>query len=96
MKNTYINCLLLLILLGWSNSGGLLAQDISIKIGFQDSIHSEILRENRKLLIHLPVDYQTSGQSYPVLYLLDGSESGLFNAISDLRRVTVVETLLPK
>jgi uncharacterized protein len=87
MKNTYINFLLLLILMIWIQSRGLLAQDISIKIGFQDSIHSEILQENRKLLIHLPDNYQTSGQSYPVLYLLDGSEYMLFNALSDLRRL---------
>jgi uncharacterized protein len=87
MKYIYKNLLLTIILLGWSQLGGLLAQDISIKIGTQESIQSEILQENRKLLIHLPDDYQSSGQSYPVLYLLDGSEYGLFNALSDLRRL---------
>lgn len=87
MKNPYIYCLLLLIFLGWSKSGSLLAQDVSIQIGVHETIQSEILLESRPLLIHLPDGYQTSTASYPVLYLLDGSEYGLFNAISDLRRL---------
>ena len=76
-----------MILLGWSKSGSLLAQDVSIQIGVHETIQSEILFENRPLLIHLPNSYQTSTASYPVLYLLDGSDYGLFNALSDLRRL---------
>ena len=35
-------------------------------------INSEILKEERKLIIYLPDDYYTSENHYPVLYLLDG------------------------
>jgi len=35
-------------------------------------INSEILDEDRDLVIYLPDDYYTSGNHYPVLYLLDG------------------------
>lgn len=87
MKNIFPIYLLLLILFGLGKSEVVLAQDVSIKIGVRETFQSEILQENRKLIIHLPEDYQTSGKSYPVLYLLDGSEYGLFNAISDLRRL---------
>jgi hypothetical protein len=87
MKNFFRNYLLLLILIGLGKSEVVLAQDVSIKLGVRETLQSEILQENRKLIIHLPDDYQTSGKSYTVLYLLDGSEYGLFNAISDLRRL---------
>lgn len=52
-------------------------QQISITIGARDSIQSKILKENRRFIIHLPKDYDTSKKSYPVLYLLDGSEKWL-------------------
>jgi predicted alpha/beta superfamily hydrolase len=35
-------------------------------------INSGILNEERNLVIYLPDDYYTSGNQYPVLYLLDG------------------------
>jgi len=35
-------------------------------------INSEILNEDRDLVIYLPDDYHTSENRYPVLYLLDG------------------------
>ncbi|MEQ9098591.1 MAG: alpha/beta hydrolase-fold protein [Imperialibacter sp.] len=38
----------------------------------QEEIDSSILGEERKLLIHLPAGYDPS-QSYPVMYVLDGS-----------------------
>lgn len=87
MEKTFRNFLLLFVIIGWNMSGVLFAQDVSFKIGIREAIRSEILQENRPLLIHLPDSYQTSASSYPVLYLLDGSERGLFNAISDLRRL---------
>ncbi|HMI02917.1 MAG TPA: alpha/beta hydrolase-fold protein [Pedobacter sp.] len=34
---------------------------------------SKILKSERKYAIYLPPDYETSGRSYPVLYLLHGS-----------------------
>ena len=37
------------------------------------SLTSKILKMDRKYAIYLPADYETSGRSYPVLYLLHGS-----------------------
>jgi enterochelin esterase-like enzyme len=37
------------------------------------SLPSKILKSDRKYAIYLPPDYETSGRSYPVLYLLHGS-----------------------
>lgn len=36
------------------------------------SMHSDILKMDRKYAIYLPPDYETSSRSYPVLYLLHG------------------------
>lgn len=44
----------------------------AITIGEKISLHSEILGEERPLLIYLPSEYEHSEKSYPVLYLLDG------------------------
>jgi enterochelin esterase-like enzyme len=37
------------------------------------SIPSKILKSDRKFAIYLPPDYETSGRTYPVLYLLHGA-----------------------
>ncbi|PKD18331.1 esterase [Salegentibacter salinarum] len=44
---------------------------IPIPIGETETIHSEILKEDRILEIHLPESYGESDKTYPVLYLLD-------------------------
>jgi len=41
-------------------------------IGKQLTIHSEILDQDRKLIVHLPIGYDVTSTEYPVLYLLDG------------------------
>ena len=74
-------------LLGLVKSGVIYGQDINIKIGFRDSIKSEILHENRKILIHLPDDYDTSNKTYPVLYLLDGTTNLLLQTKADMIRL---------
>lgn len=56
------------------------AQDVTVKIGHQDSLYSNILDETRNLVVSLPDDYKVSGNSYPVLYLLDGTENNLIDA----------------
>lgn len=44
----------------------------AITIGKTETIFSEILKEDRLLEIHLPMNYEEgSGKTYPVLYLLD-------------------------
>lgn len=37
------------------------------------SMKSEILKSERKFAVYLPLDYETSNRSYPVLYLLHGA-----------------------
>lgn len=43
----------------------------SINIGFSDYIHSSILDEDRRLLIHLPAGISDTSRPRPVVYLLD-------------------------
>ena len=42
-----------------------------VVIGETSTIQSEILGEERSLMVHLPDGYAASQTSYPVLYLLD-------------------------
>ena len=65
---------ILLILLGTTVVVG---QTINIRLGVRDSLQSSILKENRKFITHLPQGYDTSRNTYTVLYLLDGSEERL-------------------
>ncbi len=49
--------------------------DNKINIGTIDSLHSNLLKEERRIYVHLPNSYTTkpgSKQHYPVIYLLDG------------------------
>ena len=43
------------------------------KVSDNLSLPSKILKGERKYAIYLPLDYETSQRSYPVLYLLHGS-----------------------
>jgi len=63
-------------------TGKIYCQQINIQIGSRDSIYSTILKETRKFIVHLPKEYDTSKKSYPVLYLLDGSQNWLLFNIS--------------
>lgn len=67
----------------------LLGQEI--KIGFQDSIESSILNENRKLIINLPKDYHKSDKSYPVLYRLDGDSDLFIETVGVINRLAYTE-----
>jgi hypothetical protein len=47
------------------------------------SLHSEVLREDREFLVHLPESYaHEAGLRYPVLYVLDGSSQDVHSAES--------------
>jgi len=67
----------------------------NINIGFQDSIFSEVLSENRSLLIRLPDDYANSGKSYPVIYRLDGEVDLLVETVGVLYRLSYREKIMP-
>jgi predicted alpha/beta superfamily hydrolase len=66
-------CVFLFLLSLFSVSG--LAEEVKNKIVIGDSItlKSDILRENRLLMIYLPFGYERTNKRYPVLYLLDGN-----------------------
>lgn len=61
----------------------------------QEEIDSDILEEKRELLIHLPVGYDPS-QSYPVMYVLDGSSQDfrIASIAKILNRAEIVEKLI--
>ncbi|TXE14733.1 alpha/beta hydrolase [Algoriphagus aquimarinus] len=69
------------------------SQEVNVKIGIRDSIQSVILHENRPFVVSLPHDYESSNQSYPVLYVLDGNETALLQAIL-VTRILGVEMIL--
>ena len=57
------------------NSG---TSDDIITVGKYEKIYSNILNEERKLIIHLPPGYEKTSRAYPVLYLLDAEWESLF------------------
>lgn len=78
---------LLVIILGFLKSEIGYSQDVNFKVGVKDSIQSVILNENRKLIVSLPRDYQAANKSYPVLYVLDGNETGTLDAVLVMRKL---------
>ncbi|MGB3464114.1 MAG: alpha/beta hydrolase-fold protein [Cyclobacteriaceae bacterium] len=62
---------------------------------FQEEIDSDILKEKRELLVHLPLGYDPS-QSYPVMYVLDGSSQDfrIASIAKILNRAEIVEKLI--
>jgi uncharacterized protein len=63
-----------------------------VVIGHRLTLHSEILGEDRQILVHLPRGYATSTERHPVLYVLDGPThfhhvSGATQALADLYRI---------
>jgi len=70
VNKTY--CLCYLLLIAWV-AAPIFAEPVVI--GETSTIQSEILGEERTLMVHLPDGYATSQTSYPVLYLLDGASN---------------------
>ena len=81
------NYILFFVFIGILNSGICYSQDVNFKIGIKDSVQSKILNENRQLIVSLPKDYDTSNNTYPVLYVLDGNKTGLLDAITATRKL---------
>ena len=67
-----------------------------INIGFQDSIESKVLNENRKIKIQLPKDYYNSDKSYPVIYRLDGELDLFIETVGVVNRLVYAEELMPE
>ena len=74
----------LLLILYYSGVNQLLAQGTngSITIGDYIKIHSDVLREERIVLVSLPEDYRKSEKTYPVLFKLDGDKDNFLQASS--------------
>lgn len=55
-------------------SGGFVLADdpTPIDIGHAETIHSAILNEDRRLLVHLPAGYAAGDERYQVVVVLDG------------------------
>ena len=68
-------------------------KDGTLVIGEVMKIHSKILDEERTLWIHLPDDYTSSTDHYPVLFLLDGS--GNFLHVTGLIDFLYKNSLIP-
>ncbi|MFH1197095.1 MAG: alpha/beta hydrolase-fold protein [bacterium] len=43
-----------------------------VNVGYSFKFHSEILNEDRTIMVSLPAEYNTSTKNYPVLYITDG------------------------
>jgi predicted alpha/beta superfamily hydrolase len=63
------------------------AQEVTARLGAARTIKSAILNEDRKVVVHLPATYDASGKSYPVLYLLDGTDAFLLEMIAITNRL---------
>ncbi len=69
--------ILIIILVIFSTINVSFSQEINI--GYNDSLQSTILQENRPLSIYLPPSYFSKPkQNYPVLYILDGEYNFLY------------------
>jgi predicted alpha/beta superfamily hydrolase len=83
IKNNYIVAkyiekqLIFFILFSLLRTTIVIGQPINTRLGVRDSLQSLILKENRKFITHRPQGYDTSRNTYTVLYLLDGSEERL-------------------
>jgi predicted alpha/beta superfamily hydrolase len=74
----------LLLTLSYSGINPLFAQGTngSITIGNYIKIHSDVLHEERIVLVSLPEDYRKSDKTYPVLFKLDGDKDNFLQASS--------------
>src|SRR5262249_25944870 len=75
LMSCVLRLLVLMLVLGSSRLA--FGQDVTLRRGVARTLKSAILSEDRKVIVHLPTNYDTSGTSYPVLYLLDGTEAFL-------------------
>lgn len=75
-----IQLILYLIVAGFINTHFAEAQDRgkNFIIGEYLKLNSQILNEERTMIVHVPDGYEQGQASYPVLYLLDGDWNDLF------------------
>lgn len=68
-----------------------------IVIGKMDHVYSEILREQRKVLVYVPEGNPHDKNTYPVVYLLDG-DAHFYSVVGMIRQLSSVNgnTICPK
>ena len=64
-----------------SQAEEVLTTEITHSLGTSYTLNSNSMNENRRVLVHLPENYQHTTQTYPVIYLLDG-DNHFHHAIS--------------
>ena len=71
-----------LLIFGPAAISSLFAQsnNASVNIGDYRKIYSDVLHEERIVLVSLPEDYRKSDQTYPVLFKLDGDKGNFMQA----------------
>lgn len=67
-----------------------------IKMGFEDSLYSEVLNENRKFIIKLPKNYANSDKTFPVFYRLDGSINMYTETLGAVNRLVYMDEVAPE
>ena len=69
----------------------------AITIGKIDYVHSEILNEQRQILVHIPEDNPHDKNTYPVVYLLDG-DAHFYSVVGMIRQLSSINgnTVCPK
>lgn len=72
---------------GASASAQAAPEGTPIIIGQSLTIESKVLSQTRRINVHLPPEYASSGKTYPVLYLLDGGEKEDFPHIAGLAQL---------
>lgn len=86
----------MIILLCLLSSGIMNGQDLNIKIGHRVILESEILKEKRSILIHLPDNYEDSNKSYPILIRLDGGTDMMLETVAVVNRLTYSDEISPE
>lgn len=81
----------LLFILLFVNPNTIFSQN-DVVIGKIDSLHSEILNENRKIMVYTPKSVSNS-QKFPVIYLLDGDRH--FNYVVGMVEHLQASTIIP-
>jgi predicted alpha/beta superfamily hydrolase len=69
-------------------------ENLPVRTQLENTIHSEILDEDRTLWINLPSGYTKSDQAYPVIYLLDPDLN--FAYVSELEKFLSDRYRIPK
>lgn len=83
LENKMYNLFCLLIFfIAFANTSNAQLDSLPINNDKPILINSKVLNEQRSVWVHLPEDYYSTTQTYPVLYLLDGE--GHFKYVSEL------------